>query len=136
MPGTGAAMGVGSLWPPGCPARARDFTKRIGAGDGVYGPSHAGLDRSHLGEDRLLVTPQKLIGEPPGRIAPVNELINAYEFESMAERKLDAVTFAEIAGGDRSAFERITFRPRLMIDSTKLDLSLVLFGQNLFTPIL
>lgn len=82
------------------------------------------------------MTPQKLIGEPPGRIAPVNELINAYEFESMAERKLDSVTFAGIAGGDRSAFERITFRPRLMIDSTRLDLSIDLFGQTLFAPIL
>lgn len=79
---------------------------------------------------------QKLIGEPPDRIAPVQELINLYEVEAMAQRKLDSVTFAEIAGGERGAFERITFRPRLMIDTTKLDLSTELFGQSLFTPIM
>ena len=41
----------------------------------------------------------------------------------MAERKLDALTFAEIEGSDRAAFERITFRPRLMVDSRQLDLT-------------
>jgi isopentenyl diphosphate isomerase/L-lactate dehydrogenase-like FMN-dependent dehydrogenase len=79
---------------------------------------------------------QKLIGEPPDRIAPVQELINLHEVEAMAQRKLDSVTFEEIAGSERGAFERITFRPRLMIDTTKLDLSTELFGQSLFTPIM
>lgn len=79
---------------------------------------------------------QKLAGEPPGRIAPVQELINAFEFEAMAQRKLDTLAFAEIAGSERSAFDRITYRPRLMVDTTKMDLSTELFGQSLFTPIL
>ena len=64
------------------------------------------------------------------------ELINAAEFEAVAERKLDALTFAEIAGSERAAFDRITFRPRLMIDMRQMDLSTQLFGQSLFTPIL
>ena len=34
----------------------------------------------------------------------------------MAQRKLDSLTFAEIAGSERNAFERITLRPRLMMD--------------------
>jgi 4-hydroxymandelate oxidase len=79
---------------------------------------------------------QKLAGEPPGRIPPVQDLINAAEFEAIAQRKLDSLTYAQIAGSERSAFERITFRPRLMVDSTKMDLSSELFGQNLFMPIL
>src|SRR5207244_2663927 len=79
---------------------------------------------------------QTLIGEPPGRIPPVQDLVNAEEFAAIAQRKLDSLTYAEIAGSERSAFERITFRPRLMLDSTKLDLSTDLFGQSLFTPIL
>ena len=79
---------------------------------------------------------QTLIGEPPGRIPPVQDLVNAEEFAAIAQRKLDSLTYAEIAGSERSAFERITFRPRLMMDSTKLDLSTDLFGQKLFTPIL
>jgi 4-hydroxymandelate oxidase len=83
-----------------------------------------------------LLKGQKLAGEPPGRIAPVQELVNTFEFESMAQRKLDAGDFAEIAGSDRAAFDRITFQPRLMVDTTKMDLSTTLFGQTLFTPIL
>ena len=44
-----------------------------------------------------LLRAQRLAGEPPGRIPPAQELINAAEFEAVAERKLDALTFAEIA---------------------------------------
>src|SRR6185436_16897164 len=79
---------------------------------------------------------QRPAGEPPGRIPPVQELVNSAEFEAIAQRKLDSRTFAEIAGSERAAFERITFRPRMMVDTTKLDLSIDLFGQTLFTPIL
>jgi 4-hydroxymandelate oxidase len=79
---------------------------------------------------------QKPMGEPPGRIAPVQDLVNSFEFEAMAQRKLDGVTFAGIAGSDRAAFDRITFRPRLMIDATKLDLTSSLLGQTMFAPIL
>ena len=88
-----------------------------------------------------LLRAQTLIGEAPGRIPPVLippvlELINAAEFEAVAGRKLDSLTFAEIAGSERGAFDRITFRPRLMIDSRQMDLTTELFGQSLFTPIL
>jgi 4-hydroxymandelate oxidase len=72
----------------------------------------------------------------PGRIPPVEELVNAFEFEAVAQRKLSASTYAEIAGSDRKAFERITFRPRLMVDTMKLDLSVELFGDTMFTPLL
>ena len=79
---------------------------------------------------------QTLMGEPPGRIAPARELVNTFEFEAMAQRSLSAAAFAEIAGSDRSAFERITFRPRMMVNTTQLDLTTELFGQRLFAPIL
>jgi len=82
-----------------------------------------------------LLRAQKLIGEPPGRIPPVQELVNTGEFEAVAGRKLDSLKFAEIAGSERGAYDRITFRPRLMIDSRAMDLSTQLFGQTLFTPI-
>ena len=79
---------------------------------------------------------QTNIGEPPGRMAPVRELANTFEYEAMAQRSLSAAAFAEIAGGDRSALERITFRPRMMVNTTQLDLTTDLFGQHLFAPIL
>jgi isopentenyl diphosphate isomerase/L-lactate dehydrogenase-like FMN-dependent dehydrogenase len=69
-------------------------------------------------------------------VPPLDELVNTFEFETVAGRKLDPGTFAEIAGSDRTAFDRITFRPRMMVNTTKLDLSLELFGQRLFAPII
>ena len=82
---------------------------------------------------------QQAIGEPPGRIAPANELVNTFEMAAMARRKLDPLTFAAVddpSTGGRAAFDRITFRPRLMVNTTELDLSVDLFGQKLFAPIL
>ncbi len=74
--------------------------------------------------------------EPPGRIVPRNELVNVLEFETMAERKLAPPVYATIAGSDRSFFERITFRPRMMAPTAQMDLSLQLFGEKMFAPIM
>jgi 4-hydroxymandelate oxidase len=83
-----------------------------------------------------LARAQELAGEPTGRIPPVEELVNASEFRAIAQRKLDPLTFAAVEGSERAAFERITFRPRLMVDSREINLAAELLGQTLFTPIL
>ena len=74
--------------------------------------------------------------EPAGRIAPVAELINTYEIGEMAQRRLEAVTWALLAPADRAAFDRITFRPRMMVNTTALDISVELFGQKHFAPLI
>ena len=81
----------------------------------------------------LLLTGPALTAQ---RLPPVEELVNTLEMEAMAERKLAPAVFAEIAGSDRSGFDRITLRPRLMVNTLGMDLSLDLFGQRLFAPIL
>ena len=81
----------------------------------------------------------QLAGEPAGRIPPVGELVNTLEVAAIARRKLDSLTFAAIgdeAGAGRTAFDRITFRPRLMVNATGLDLTTELFGLRMFAPIL
>jgi 4-hydroxymandelate oxidase len=80
--------------------------------------------------------PPKLIGEPPGRIAPRVDLVNVLEFENMAERKLAPAVYSTIAGSDRSFFDRITFRPRMMVPTTHLDLTISLFGEKMFAPVM
>jgi 4-hydroxymandelate oxidase len=80
--------------------------------------------------------PPKLIGEPPGRIAPRVDLVNVLEFESMAERKLAPDVFAAIGGSDRSFFDRVTFRPRMMAPTNHLDLTVPLFGEKMFAPVM
>jgi 4-hydroxymandelate oxidase len=77
----------------------------------------------------------KVIGEPVGRIAPRTDLVNVLEFEKMAERKLAPPVYAAIAGSDRSSFDRITFRPRMMVPAMHLDLTLEIFGEKMFAPI-
>ena len=87
-----------------------------------------------------LANPQdgpKLKGEPPGHIAPLEDLVNVFEMESMARQCLPARDFGAIAGGDdRNAFDRITFRPRMLFDVTELDLTLDLFGARMYAPVL
>jgi len=79
---------------------------------------------------------QQLIGEPPGRVPPPGELVNAFEFEQVARRKLDSTRFAEIAGNERRAMDRITFNPRMMVNTQGLDLTTPLLGEKLYAPIL
>jgi 4-hydroxymandelate oxidase len=73
---------------------------------------------------------------PVTRMAPREELVNLLEFEEEAKKKLPPQTFGLIAGGDRALFERITLRPRMAVSVVDLDLSLNLFGDTHFTPIL
>jgi 4-hydroxymandelate oxidase len=87
------------------------------------------MNRRHA----LLLTASTLSAQ---RLTPVEELVNTLEMEAMARRKLAPAVYSEIAGSDRSAFDRITLRPRLMVNTLGLDLSLDLFGQRLFAPIL
>lgn len=68
--------------------------------------------------------------------APLAELVNTLEFGDEASRLLGADVFRTIAGSDRAAFDRITFRPRMMVNCLGLDLSAKLFGVTLFAPIL
>ncbi len=69
------------------------------------------------------------------RVAPRNELVNVLEFEAEAERILPADLFRLVSGSERAAFDRITFRPRMMVNCVDLNLSLDLAGVPLFAPI-
>jgi len=78
----------------------------------------------------LLLASGALAAQPPA------DLANTLEMEAAAQSKLSPALFREIAGSDRAAFDRITFRPRLMVNALDIDLSIDLFGQRLFAPIL
>ncbi|MCC6540124.1 MAG: alpha-hydroxy-acid oxidizing protein [Bryobacterales bacterium] len=56
--------------------------------------------------------------------------------EAMARLKLAPELFREIAGSERAAFDRITFRPRMMVNTLGIDLTTELFGEKHFAPIL
>jgi 4-hydroxymandelate oxidase len=67
---------------------------------------------------------------------PVDELVNTFEFEDVAKTALDASVFPLISGGDRTPFERMTFRPRMFVPSASLDLTTTLLGERMFAPII
>ncbi|MCE2542251.1 MAG: alpha-hydroxy-acid oxidizing protein [Acidobacteria bacterium] len=71
-------------------------------------------------------------GGPP--LPPSGELINVPEFEAAARAVLPTGVFATLAGGNRAPFERMTFRQKLMVDGTGIDLSTELFGERMFAP--
>ncbi len=82
-------------------------------------------------------------GQPPssggpqtGLLAPVLELVNATEFESMARLVLPPARYQTISGGHRRSFDKMTFRQRLMVYAMDLDLTTELFGYEMFTPII
>ena len=133
-------------------------------GNGGDRTSHAGINRPDSGEDGFLMGAKytrrtalaalgawqaaspllnaqetrwpRSAGEPPGRIAPLDELLNTFEIEAMAERKLSSTAFSAIAGGDRNAFDHLIFRPRRYINAEEVDLTSTLFGDAMYTPIL
>jgi 4-hydroxymandelate oxidase len=72
----------------------------------------------------------------PVRLVPRADLVNVLEYEAQAKRKLPAAVFAQIAGGDRAAFDRITLHPRLVVPVMDMDLTATLFGDAHFTPII
>jgi isopentenyl diphosphate isomerase/L-lactate dehydrogenase-like FMN-dependent dehydrogenase len=69
-------------------------------------------------------------------VTPLDELVNTLEFETEAQRVLAADVFRGVAGSDRAPFDRITFRPRLMVNCVDLDLTTEVVGQTLFAPII
>ena len=75
----------------------------------------------------------------------MDELNNVMEFEPVARGRMLKTAYDYIAGGvddewtlrrNRAGFNRIIFRPRMLVDVSKLDLSLDLFGSHIEMPIL
>lgn len=74
-----------------------------------------------------------------------SEVVNVCEYEELARQKLPKMVFDYYASGaedqwtlkeNRNAFERIRFRPRILIDVTKVDLSTNVLGFNISMPIM
>jgi 4-hydroxymandelate oxidase len=72
------------------------------------------------------------------RLAPRDQLVNTLEYEEQARLALPAAIASLIATGadeGRPAFDRITLRPRMLVPTLDLDLTVTLFGDALHAPI-
>ena len=71
--------------------------------------------------------------------------VNVFDFEHEARARMDPSAFDYYAGGagdertlaeNRAAFDRIAFRPRALVDVSRVDTRTTLFGQDLTAPVL
>jgi isopentenyl diphosphate isomerase/L-lactate dehydrogenase-like FMN-dependent dehydrogenase len=94
---------------------------------------------------RFLAGSPLLAWEPEERVigAP-SEALSVFEFEPLAKKLLPPAHYGYLASGvdddvtlraNREAFSRIPIRPRRLVDVSKVDLSIRLFGSRWETPI-
>jgi len=70
------------------------------------------------------------------RLPRRQDLVNVLEYEDVAKQVLDAAVYTAIAGGNRAAFDRMTFRPRYLVPTVDLDMTADLLGAPHVAPIL
>ncbi len=75
----------------------------------------------------------------------IEDMINVFDFDSVCGAKVPKPAYDYVTGGswdewtlqrNRDAFHKITFRPRMLVEVDKLDLSTELLGQKLTMPVL
>nr|GMD33322.1 peroxisomal (S)-2-hydroxy-acid oxidase [Ipomoea batatas] len=75
----------------------------------------------------------------------MEEITNVMEYEAIAKKKLPKMVFDYYASGaedqwtlaeNRNAFSRILFRPRILIDVSKIDMSTTVLGFKISMPIM
>src|SRR5262245_4976298 len=76
---------------------------------------------------------------------PAADAVNLFEFEPLARARLSPMAWEYISGGagdevtlrwNRESFDRIKLRPRILVDVSKLDTRINLFGREHSFPIL
>lgn len=77
-------------------------------------------------------------------VLTANDALNVFELETIAKRNIPPAHFAYLAGGvlddrtvtsNRQAFDAWGLRARRLIDVSKVDLSIRLFGKTLASPV-
>ncbi|KAH9723750.1 (S)-2-hydroxy-acid oxidase GLO1 [Citrus sinensis] len=75
----------------------------------------------------------------------MGEITNVMEYEAIAKEKLPKMVFDYYASGaedqwtlqeNRNAFSRILFRPRILIDVSKIDMNTTVLGFKISMPIM
>ena len=75
----------------------------------------------------------------------MGEITNVMEYQAIAKQKLPKMIYDYYASGaedewtlkeNREAFSRILFRPRILIDVSKIDMSATVLGFKISMPIM
>jgi 4-hydroxymandelate oxidase len=83
--------------------------------------------------------------DTPAGAGPLGEALNLADMERLAQARLEHMVYEFIASGaadeislrwNREALDRMRLRPRVLVDVSRLNTSVTLFGQELPHPIL
>jgi 4-hydroxymandelate oxidase len=116
-----------------------DITRRKALGLGgafLAGCSLARTEAPSAGESSVREMIVGRVWSPKRRLPPGDELVNSLEYEEQARFVLPENVYAGIAGTNVEPFNRITFMPRTNIPILDMDLTVPLFGEPLFTPMI
>lgn len=92
-----------------------------------------------------LLHAQKDLPDTGLRHPAIDDIANIFEMEAMAKERIPRANWDYIAGGvdnewtlrrNREMFDKVIFRPRMLANTEKMDLSTELFGTKIATPIL
>lgn len=81
----------------------------------------------------------------PEHLPGLDDIVNVFEFEPLCRMRVPKQNYDFIAGGvdhewtlrrNRESFDRITIHPRMLVNTTQMDLSTTLFGTKVGSPIL
>ena len=88
---------------------------------------------------------QQEIPDSRERLPALDDLVNVFDFEPVCKARVLKSSYDFVAGGvdnewslrhNREAFDKLMFRPRMLVDTSGLDLSTTLFGTRIDFPIL
>ena len=92
-----------------------------------------------------LVRGQQDLADSRERLPALDDLVNVFDFEPVCKARVLKSSYDFVAGGvdnewslrhNREAFDKIVFRPRMLVNTSGLDLSTTLFGTKIDFPIL
>jgi isopentenyl diphosphate isomerase/L-lactate dehydrogenase-like FMN-dependent dehydrogenase len=81
---------------------------------------------------------------PQDRALSLEDMLNVFDFDQACRRRVAREAYDFVSGGaedeftlrrNREAFGKITFRPRMLVDVTRMDLSIELFNTKSEMPI-
>ena len=94
---------------------------------------------------RFLAASPLFAQQPDGAIKTPQDALNVMDFEAKAKLTIPPAHFGYLTTGvdddktlraNRAGFDRIYLRPRRMVDVSKIDMSISLYGQSWATPII
>lgn len=137
----GASMLVGDdetivVEKPGSTSGTTSRRHAIGAIGATAAVSMVGGTMPATGSPQSSAEPSLPVATLSPGLVPSGDLVNILEYEAQARLVLGPAKVAPILGSDRTVTDRITLRQRVNIPTRDLDLTITLFGDQHFTPII